>query len=61
MHKVVPVAILFFPLICYAKALNKVKIHEGAEIEGINQWVGAISDDDTKPLLCFHLYTFYRT
>ncbi len=34
-------------------AQNKVKTHEGVEIGGIRQWIGAKSDDDSKPILLF--------
>lgn len=34
-------------------AQNSVKIHEGVEIGEITQWIGAKSDDDSKPLLLF--------
>ncbi|GAA4270885.1 alpha/beta hydrolase [Aquimarina gracilis] len=34
-------------------AQNQVKIHEGVEIGGIKQWIGAKSNDDSKPLLLF--------
>lgn len=36
-----------------AHAQNPVKLHTSVEIGGINQWVGAKGDDDTKPLLLF--------
>ena len=34
-------------------AQNAVKTHEGVSIGGVKQWIGAISDDDSKPLLLF--------
>ncbi len=34
-------------------AQNKVKTHEGVKIGGIKQWIGAKSNDDSKPLLLF--------
>jgi proline iminopeptidase len=37
----------------HLSAQNKVKTHEGVEIGGIKQWIGAKSDDDSKPLLLF--------
>lgn len=39
---------------CYTvKAQEAVKTHEGIEIGGIKQWIGAKGADDTKPLLLF--------
>lgn len=34
-------------------AQNSVKTHEGVQIGGIKQWIGATSKDDSKPLLLF--------
>ena len=34
-------------------AQHSVKTHEGVEIGGIKQWIGAVGKDDTKPLLLF--------
>lgn len=45
-------AILFFlNITLYAQ--NAVKTHEGVKIGGISQWIGAKSDDDSKPLMLF--------
>ena len=35
------------------QAQESVKTHEGVEIGGIKQWIGAKGADDTKPLLLF--------
>lgn len=35
------------------KGQQSVKTHEGVPIGGIEQWIGATGDDDTKPLLLF--------
>ncbi len=40
-------------IISTIKAQKQVKTHEGVEIGGIKQWIGAKSDDDSKPLLLF--------
>lgn len=34
-------------------AQNKVKTYQGVNIGGIKQWIGAISYDDSNPLLLF--------
>ncbi len=43
--------ITFFVIV--TEAQNPVKSHESVKIGGINQWIGAKGDDDTKPLLLF--------
>ena len=36
-----------------SQAQTKVKTHEGVQIGGIKQWIGATGNDDTKPILLF--------
>ena len=45
--------ILLLSINLYANAQGSVKMHEGVEIGGITQWIGAKSNDDAKPLLLF--------
>ena len=37
----------------YLNAQNSVNTHEGVKIGGIKQWIGAVSDDDSNPVLLF--------
>jgi proline iminopeptidase len=46
-------SVLTVSLITFCHAQSKVKVHDGVEIGGIQQWIGAKSDDDSKPLLLF--------
>ncbi len=46
--------LIVFVFTCYAvEAQESVKTHEGVEIGGVKQWIGAKGADDTKPLLLF--------
>jgi len=44
--------LLFFVSISL-QAQNSVKTHEGVKIGGVSQWIGAKSDDSSKPLVLF--------
>lgn len=52
MSKITTTIILLF-LFNNVIAQYSVKTHEAVKIGGIKQWIGAISNDDSKPLLLF--------
>ncbi len=51
--KIIYLIILCSSITFYLNAQNSVKTHEGVEIGGIKQWIGAKSNNDSKPLLLF--------
>ncbi|WP_462248870.1 alpha/beta hydrolase [Ekhidna sp.] len=53
MTKIILTTLLLFLFAIGSNAQNPVKTHEGVQIGGIKQWIGAIANDDSKPLLLF--------